>query len=633
MNRISLRPILLLVALIGGGSLRAAEIEFLKADPLGQSVLDLDPEAPAIFVNQSGYNLGRTKRFTAVNLPEGSRFAVIEDTTGAVQHAGVITGGVGDFTDFEPEGELEFRIKIDDTVSDPFRIGPWWLERVSYQLAMDFMVMSRNRVGNVTEPASHSYAWRDDHHFAFHLRTLVNQYLSNPAAYDRMERTIGEVVDESGLSGTLQSCAVEAPDIVKLIHWAADNTVTQNLTHSYFKGDLAFFLYAWPYYEEWMAEEDYETVKTFALDNWHLRTIDQEYPFDAHGPRDHDLFRETTFAGGEKGAHPAGMNILSNALMAVVLERDGDARAKSFRNAARRQVRWVVNHLDPADPALVKGQRMSADILIASLGIFARVDPAGVPPELNEFITHWAQTVVGRSDNLWDFLRLNDEGQWLVYEDGHPTKWNDPGSVLAMPSALLEGATLVDDEALRERLVEIAVASLDHVFGRNPTGRHFSYDGAREIEGVERGWYSFFDGGVGMLMDVPFAFDGAPKAPHYPYNPQVGDISWVEGWVSFNTAYNRSLTTLAYHDTGISIDREGDTLRVTLEAPLNFDYAHNEPVTVELMLDGNERTRLTLHESAPQSRSYTGVLAYTGTDASVSYGHGYYQHQASLTAE
>ena len=611
---------------------------------------DIPAEAPFIFVNQSGYNAEAPQRFTAINFPTNAAFIVRTATAGDVLFTGTLNDQhIGDFSAMRAPTIKALVVQIGDVTSDPFRVGPWWLERVSYDLAMEFMVQSRNHVGNVETPAGYTYAWRDDHHFAFHLRTLVSQFLSHPQAYLRMDSSVTYPEPVAGVWGALKPYDESAPNIVKLIHWAADTTVTQNLTHEFFKGDLAFFLYAWPWMEAWLDKSDYHTVLDFVLTHWEQTTIDQEYPFDESAADGHDLFALKTTIGSPKGAYPPGFSILPNALMAHVLERSDDPRAPQFREAARAQVAWVTDHIDVEAPALTKGQRMSADLLMSGLAGFARLDPTGIPPNFAKFVDDWSSVVIRRSSNLWDFFQHTDDGHWVVYVDGHETKWNDPGSVLALPSAVLSAAGLVTDAAQRDRLREIAYAAMDHAFGRNPTGRHFIYDAPREIEGVERGWYSFYVGGVGELEDVPFTFDGAPKAPSYPYNPEVGNISWTEGWVSFNTAFNRSLAAMAYFETELKLEQHHDKVELRLRTPWNFDYATTELLELTLVTSTGDREVITLQEMDPLSSVLGGQIitirnappiphngtleVETGDIVSVAYGHGYYSHRTDLTVE
>jgi len=642
MKRLSLSTVwifaLFLVGMIGGA--RAAETS-------APSAADIPADAPFVFVNQSGYNVEAPHRFTALNFEEGATFTVQTVESDEVLFTGTLEQGVGDFSALKTTTIDELVIRIGAVTSDPFRVAPWWLERVTYDLAMDFMVQSRNHVGNVDTPAGYTYAWRDDHHFAFHLRTLVSQFLAHPEATQRLESRVTYSEPMEGIWGALAPYDEAAPDIVKLIHWAADNTVTQGLTHEFFKGDLAFFLYAWPWLEPWLDADDYTKVLDFALTHWEQMEIDREYPYDESAADGHNLFAIKTTVGTAKGTYPPGFSILPNTLMAEVLERTQDPRALRFRDAARAQVAWSTAHLDVEDPALTKGQRMSADLLMSSLAGFARIDPSGVPETFNVFVERWSQVMIRRSANLWDFFQLTDEGHWVAYVDGHETKWNDPGSVLALPSAALSAAGLVTDSAQRDRLREIAYAAMDHVFGRNPTGRHFSYDAPQEIEGVERGWYSFYLGGVGELEDVPFTFDGAPKAPSYPYHPEVGNIGWTEGWVNFNTAFNRSLAAMAFFETEVELLQQGKAFQVRLRAPLNFDPAVTEFISLTVVTSGGDQESVNLQEIDAFSTHSTGRVAgqinpnptpengilevALGDTISVSYGYGYYAHRSEVS--
>ncbi|MET7969819.1 hypothetical protein [Micromonospora sp. NPDC005305] len=58
-----------------------------------------DADQP-ILVDQSGYNLGQGKRFTAPRAVDGDRFRII-DAAGTVRHEGTVRGQIGDFTDFD----------------------------------------------------------------------------------------------------------------------------------------------------------------------------------------------------------------------------------------------------------------------------------------------------------------------------------------------------------------------------------------------------------------------------------------------------------------------------------------------------------------------------------------------------
>ena len=117
---------------------------------------------------------------------------------------------------------------------------------------------------------------------------------------------------------------------------------------------------------------------------------------------------------------------------------------------------------------------------------------------------------------------------------------------MGFPACALAAMSVIKNDDLIKQLDKLVWSHFDNAFGRNPTGRHFSYDGPSEIEGVDLGWYSAHHGGVGLLEPVRFVFDGSPKTNHYPNHPEIGNLGWTEGWVQFNTAFNISM---AYRGT------------------------------------------------------------------------------------
>jgi len=587
---------------------------------------------PEIYLNQSGFNLGKPKRFTAPTLPDGTPFGVHPADGGDPLFTGVINGHLGDFSAFNPESPREFVIKAGDQTSVPFTIGLWQFERIVYQRAIDFMVDSRHYVGNYTEPCPGSFGWRDDHHFAWVLRTLVPQYLSNPAAYERMPRQITYAEPQAGLWGALDPYKEDAPDIVKLIHWGADITVTQKTTHEFLKGELAFFLYAWPMLECWLPRQNYDAVLAFVNEHWQKDGADREYPYD-ESP-EHNLFALKTELGSTKGGLPPGHSIMPNLLMHEVARRDSLPGAEAYFDAAYRQVEWIVENLDWEDPQTTKGQRLSEHITMTSLAAFLQLAEEKAPAGLSRKIQAWSEVVIRRSDNMWDFRKLTDDGQWTPSGKA-PTMWNEVGNVVGFPATVLAASPFLDDGPQQARLAELAWSHMDNCFGRNPCGRHFSYDAPREIEGVEHGWYSFYKGGIGQLEHARFVLDGAPKHVHYPYNPKAGNYGWSEGWVSFNTAFNVSLAYMAKADTRLSLEQDGDMIVVRLHAPLNFNGEQEEPVTLQVA--GNAAVEVTLKEVDPRSPEHIGrvnpaeLKARPGDRISSSYGYGYMATSASLT--
>lgn len=595
-----------------------------------------DEVIPRIYLNQSGFNRGEMKRFTAPTLADGTPFEVRRASGGAALFSGTISAHRGDFTGFDPDSNDEFVVEAGGHRSVPFRIGHWWLERVTYQPAMDFMIDSRHYVGNWRDVCRGSFSWRDDHHFSWALHTLVPQYLSNPSAYERMPRQVSyEAPDARNLWGALEPYRADAPDVVKLIHWGADVIVTQKLTHEHFKAQLAYFLYAWPWIEAWLPAQNYAVVRDYAFATWAQVTCDREYPYD-ESP-EHDLFALKTLIGTTKGAYPPGFSVQPNLMMYEVARRERRPDADRFLKAAQAQVEWMISHLDWEDPQTTKGQRMSEFLTINGLVHFLKVAPQHAPAGLREKLEAWARVTVRRADNLWDFRKLTDDAGWVPTGPAR-TMWNEPGNVLGLPGPLLAVRPYLQDEALRDRLEQLAYAHFDNAFGRNPTGRHFSYDAPRELAGVEHGWYSFHHGGIGQLEGARFVIDGSPKTQHYPYHPEVGNVGWTEGWVQFNTAFNQSLAWLAHSETSISVQRDASDLVIRLTAPLNFDYERVETGRVRVTTSGGDAEWVTVTEDGSNARTLTGRLRVAapastsvpgdgvisrGERATASYGFGY----------
>ena len=599
---------------------------------------------PLIYLNQSGFNLGKPKRFTAPTLPDGMRFEVRPAMGGKAVFDGTLKGHIGDFSDFNPAGEREYVVVAGTNSSVPFRIGLWWLERVSYQNAVNFMVDSRHYVGNERAVCPGSFGWRDDHHFGWELHTLVPQFLSNPSAYERMPHQIKyEPPANPKLWGALQPYREDAPDIVKLIHWGADVIVSQGLTHALLKSQLAYFLYAWPWLKGYLPAQNYQSVRDFTFTHWSDAACDRKYPYDESS--NHDLLALKTRVGSTKGALPPGFSIQPSLLLHEVARRDARADAEKYFEAAYKQAEWMIGNLDWNDPLVTKGQRMSEFITMTGLAHLLREYPDRAPSGLKAKINAWAEVVIRRSENLWDFRKLDDGNRWTPMGD-KPTMWNEPGNVVGLPAALLAAQPFLTNAAAQGRIEQLVWSHFDDMLGRNPTGRHFSYHASREVEGVEHGWYTFLPDGLGRLGKVRFVIDGSPKDGHYPYHPEKGNFGWTEGWIQFNTPFNASLAYLAHAETQITVRREGDELVIRLEAPLNFDYAKVESGKVWVSATDGDAESVVVTEESVNSRWLAGRIKLQsgvsakpgdgvlqvapGAKVEVGYGFGYLGHRVTV---
>lgn len=601
-------------------------------------------DIPLIYLNQSGFNHGKPKRFTAPTLGHGTPFIVRPANGGPACAKGVIENGIGDFSSFNPQGDAEYVVEAGGLVSVPFRIGPFWLERVSYQNAVNFMIDSRHYVGNDRNVCRGSFGWRDDHHFGWELHTLVPQFLSNPSAYERMPRQVRyEKPVDPRLWGALEPYPDDIPDMVKLIHWGADVIVTQQLGHEHLKAQLAYFLYAWPVLKRYLPEQNHQKVLDYAFKTWAEAKADRSYPYD-ESP-EHNLLALKTRIGSTKGGLPPGFSVQPNLLMHEVAKRENRPDAQVYFDAAANQVQWMVANLDWNDPLVTKGQRMSEFLTVTGLAHFLREYPDRAPKGVQDKLNDWADVVIRRSGNLWDFRKLDDHNGWTPMGDT-PQKWNEPGNVVGLPSSILAAREFIKDPKARQRLDQITWSHFDGMFGRNPVGRHFSYDAPREVEGVEHGWFKFHHGGIGRLADARFVIDGSPKNAHYPYHPEAGDIGWTEGWIQFNVCYNISLAYLAWSESELELARHGDELVIRLRAPLNFDGQKVEAGTVSVTSGLGDEELVAVTEDSASSSTLTGRIQLqaassaakgdgtlqwqTGSSIHASHGFGYLGRHASL---
>ena len=562
---------------------------------------------PVIYLNQSGFNLGKPKRFTAPTLADGTPFIVRPAKGGPTLASGLIEKNIGDFSAFNPDGDTEYVVEAGGITSVPFRIGPFWLERISYQNAVDFMIDSRHYVGNDRAKCPGSFGWRDDHHFGWELHTLVPQWISNPSAYERMPRQVKyEKPKDTTLWGALEPYPDDAPDIVKLIHWGADVIVTQNLGHEHLKAQLAYFLYAWPALKAYLPEQNYRIVRDYAFKIWTDPKSDRSYPYD-ESP-EHNLLALKTRIGTTKGSLPPGFSVEPNLMMHEVAKRENRPDAQLYFDAAYQQAEWMVKELDWNNPLVTKGQRMSEFLTVTGLAHFLREYPDHAPKGLAGKLNDWVKVLIRRADNMWDFRKLGDEpDNWTPMGDT-PQKWNEPGNVIGLPAPILAAREFITDSGTQGRLDQLIWSHLDNMYGRNPVGRHFSFDATREIEGVEHGWFRFYPGGIGRLADARFVIDGSPKNAHYPYHPEAGDIGWTEGWVQFNVCYNITLSYLAWSESKVELTKQGDELVIRLTAPLNFDYTKVETGSVTVVSGLGDEEKVTVTEDSASSRTLTGRI-------------------------
>ena len=631
---------------------------------LALAFLLLLPAIPAqaqVLVNQSGYNTAESKRFTAPLAADGTPFSVVTEPGGSVVFTGTVNAGVGDFTALQPVETGNFRVVLgaspEEQSSYVFGIGPFWMERVSYRRMIQFFIDSRAGYGDATTwnvaggKFSSGIAWRDSHQFSFELRTLIQWYAANPDAFgtDRMPA-------EGLYAGLRNTLPADTPEIVRLIHWGVDIYLRGGLNHTLIKEELAYFLYYYPLLQRWIPVSLYNEARDYLFPLWSDTARDRWNWYDI--THTGNLFQTYTVMGGTKGSFPPGHSIVPNLLMHAVALREGRSDAASYRTAARNQVQWIVNNLDPANPIVTKGQRMSEHILVPALAEFMMRDPQTTVTGVDAWLASWADVVISRSNNYWDFRKYSDTIWTPENVPGSHPWWNEPGNIAGFPASALAAITRLQDTAKIQRLRQIAVSQLDQVFGRNPHNRHFSFRAAQAnygFEGVEAGWFSQHIGGLGDLVNVRGVLDASAKHLSFPYNPEVSP-GYVEGWIAFNSAWNaamvwaardRSSITFVDPEPGAEVSTNGN-VGVQLSAPLNFDRNLAETASVRVTGSSGDIETILLTETGPDTSLFRGWIplnntavptmddgsldAVAGESLTASYGHDIFARSASATA-
>jgi len=592
-------------------------------------VFAYDPQP--VFVNQSGYDLQKHKRFTAPLAAEGTRFTLSKVGGDKVLFEGKITHKIGDFTGFSPENDPgPYQIAVhgqrESGISVPFLVGANLIEKVSYKPAVDFMVDVRCWYGDARnyQPTDESadcphlgVAWRDSHQFSFEIPSLLNLYFANPYAFGT-ERMLVQ-----GLYlGVREGLPENTPEIVRLIYWAVDIYLRGKVNHTLLKEQLAYFLYAYPWLEAYIPEQVYREARDYLFAIWSNESINrwQWHDIEHSG----NLLQTYTILGTGKGQFPPGHSIVPNLMMYEVAKREGRSDADIYFNAAYAQTVWLIEHLDWHDPLTTKGQRQGEHLTIPAFVYFLQHYPEKAPKRLKVKIESWAEVAIARSDNMWDYRRYSDE-RWIIptiwpkdtLRFDSPSGFNEPGNIAGFPASALSAVSVIEDPNIQDKLHLLSVAQVDHIFGRNPTGRHFCFDGPTDFEGVELGWFQEHQGGAGILQSARGVLDGSPKETTYPYDPHAGDPGHTEGWVTFNTAWNTSLayiagssTTIKVFDSNFSREiskiKRGRSIGIELVAPLNFDYHHPEEAEILIYKD-NDIIPVKLKEVSNSSGVFRGI--------------------------
>lgn len=543
----------------------------------------VDRSVHQIAANQVGYETSQPKRFTAPLSSDGTPFSIQAAGGSEILYRGVIRGGIGDFSDFRPADSANRYViavsggPLKDGKSDPFLIRGNLVQEQFWQPAADFLIDARSVVG--THPSAFGGCpWRDGTYYDAIIPSLVLFYLADRQMIGAMPRQIDWMADKARVAAAdfrfdaknpssegvmdavrsyyqLDPPRADAPDVVKLIHWGAGfylmKPVTQDcmgdpdkrMLHSQTVEQVAYVVWAWPALKQWLPESFYRKCRDFCFENW-KSSLEIDHWWDPKTYLGPEQLTEGNPMGGllhpYKGRHAPGHSIVPNLLMHEVAKREGRADAGLYLDAAVKQAAWCVENLDWNDPRTTKGHRMSEHRTIPNLVWLLQNYPERAPAGLKEKINQWVDVALSRSDNPWDFRRYDLQDHWTI------PKVNDVGNSLCLPACLLSASWVVDP-GKRKRIEEVAYASIDHVWGRNPRLAAAPCDPKMGFPELERGWPKAHAHNVCARLELcRGSISSLPGSEMYPFNPE-GAYRHAEGWVNYGAAWCVSLAYLKFH--------------------------------------------------------------------------------------
>jgi hypothetical protein len=581
-----------------------------------------------VCVNQSAYNINAPKRFTVPTAAnEQLRFWITEKNSTKKLYEGVVDHGKGDFTAFRPAKGGTYEIHVANSellgaTSYPFEIGPFAIEKAALQPSIEFMNDARSIVGS-HRSAYGGCPWRDGTFYSYEIPSLVLMYLSNPEKYEEMPATIDYAAmkrkvldtafhliktrnDETALATARRyfneippPTGTNIPDLMWNIHWGLGYYLLNPETadpsdvkkppelHPQTLSQFAYFLYAYPYLKKWFPESLYKQALQFTLSHWKNVGL-------------LDVRREV---GNSKGRYAPGFSVLPNLLLYEVCKREGIDHPGVYMQAAKQQAGWIIDSLNLQDPLVTKGQRMSEHVLMTGLSFYWLYYRDNASAGLQQKINEWADVVIKRSDNMWDFRRYDLDSNWTV------PGYNEVGNVAGFPASALQAAAVVSDTAVKQRLLQIAFAHFDNLYGRNPLNAHAAHHPEKGFPEVEQAFPKGFPDDICARLElVRGTLNCVPGTEMYPFNPS-GSYRHLEGWVNHNTAWNVSLAMLHWFDNQpLQAERQKRSLLIRWQAPLNYNAAAKDTMPVTIYVNGDAAGTVVLTEEGTNSLSFAASI-------------------------
>ncbi|SDF82918.1 hypothetical protein [Chitinophaga filiformis] len=619
------------------------------------------PDKHWVCVSQTGYNIDAPKRFTAPTAMEATAdFYITAAGSNMPLYKGKTVKGVGDFSGFRPADVSQSYVvhvkggTLPEGVSYPFKVAPYLIEKEGLHPSVWFMNDTRSATGT-HHSAYGGCPWRDGTYYSYEIPSLIWMYLSNPAVYDAMPATISydslkaivmspdyKLVkspnDETALEATRKYFTTiekptgnHIPDVIMDLHWGVGyymvNPETRDPSkdplprqlHPQTLAQLAFFLYAYPYLDKWFSHSFYENVLQFTRQHWTRVGL-------------LDIQREI---GTSKGRHAPGFSVLPNLLMYEVAKREQWPEAADYMKAATRQTTWMIDSLSLQDPMVTKGQRMSEHMLMSGIAMYQLQYEEQAPAGLRKKIAEWADIVISRSNNAWDFRRYDLDSNWTVPE------FNEVGNVAGFPASALLAAAVIKDTPKKQRLEQIGFAHFDNLYGRNPLNVHAAHHPERGFSGISKGYPKGYQEDVCARLELSRgSISCLPGTEMYPFNP-LGKDRHLEGWINHNTAWNMSLAVLSWYDNRPqSFEKKKDGLYISWQAPVT--NSSTLPLTV--YVNGVKRGKASA-VAGKNNMTFTGkigtsqqglmldsgvVPVSSGDRIAVGYGYGFLERQMEL---
>ena len=233
---------------------------------------------------------------------------------------------------------------------------------------------------------------------------------------------------------------------------------------------------------------------------------------------------------------------MPNLLMYEVAKREKLNHPENFLKAAQAQAEWMIENIEWKNPKYSKAQRISEHKTIQGLAHFQYFYPEYAPKDLQKKITEWAERAVSLADNMWDFRKFNEDIYTLP-------GYNEVGNIIAFPACALSVALTIENESLKNRLVQLAYSHYDNFMGRNPQNASSINFPELGFEGIEMPWpYPDKRRDICARLEITRgSLSSLPGSEMYPFNPN-GRPRHGEGWTAYNACWNLTIAYLNFYE-------------------------------------------------------------------------------------